>query len=114
MLPYIMLAFLFTVLGRSTAAGIGFGIGANVLETIITGLLSLGHGWLAKIPNYLLSPNIQKINSLAQTSGGISINMGSSNTTAPSTLHAFIVVAVYCIIFTVIPLVIFQKRDVTG
>ena len=113
MLPYILLAFLFTVLGRSTAAGIGFGIGASVLETIITGLLSLGHGWLAKIPNYLLSPNISKINSLAQTSGGISINMGSS-TTSPNALHAFIIVAVYCITFTAIPLVIFQKRDVTG
>ncbi len=63
MLPYILLAFLFTVLGRSTAAGIGFGIGASVLESIITGLLLMAHGWLAKIPNYLLTPNIQKINS---------------------------------------------------
>src|SRR5208283_5302122 len=70
-LPYALLAFLFTVLGRSTAAGIGFGIGASVLESIITGLLSIAHGWLAKIPDYLLSPNISKITSLSGASGGV-------------------------------------------
>jgi ABC-2 type transport system permease protein len=112
-LPYILLAFLFTVLGRSTAAGIGFGIGAYVAESIITGVLSLTHGWLAKIPNYLLSINVSKINSLAQSSGGVSINIGS-NATAPSALHAFIVLAVYCVAFAAISLTIFQKRDVTG
>jgi hypothetical protein len=69
-LPYALLAFLFTVLGRSTAAGIGFGIGASVLETIITGLLSSAHGWLAKIPDYLLSINVSKITSLSGASGG--------------------------------------------
>jgi ABC-type transport system involved in multi-copper enzyme maturation permease subunit len=112
-LPYGLLAFLFAILGRSTAAGIGFGIGASVLETIITGLLSIAHGWLAKIPNYLLSTNIQKISSLAQSSGGVTINVGSSST-APSALHAFIVLAVYCVVFTAISYTIFQKRDVTG
>ena len=112
-LPYGLLAFLFAILGRSTAAGIGFGIGASVLETIITGLLSIAHGWLAKIPNYLLSTNIQKISSLAQSSGGVTINVGSSST-APSVLHAFIVLAVYWVVFTAISYTIFQKRDVTG
>jgi len=112
-LPYGLLAFLFAILGRSTAAGIGFGIGASVLETIITGLLSIAHGWLAKIPNYLLSTNIQKISSLAQSSGGVTINVGSSST-APSVLHAFIVLAVYCVVFTATSYTIFQKRDVTG
>jgi ABC-2 type transport system permease protein len=112
-LPYILLAFLFTVLGRSVAAGIGFGIGAYVAESIITGVLSMTHGWLAKIPNYLLSINVSKINSLAQSSGGVSINIGSSST-APSALHAFIVLAVYCIVFTAVSFTVFQKRDVTG
>ena len=114
MLPYILLAFLFTVLGRSTAAGIGFGIGASVLESIITGLMLMAHGWLAKIPNYLLTPNIQKINSLAQSSGGLTINMGSNTIQTPSSIHAFIVLAVYCVAFIVISFTLFQKRDVTG
>jgi ABC-2 type transport system permease protein len=113
LLPYALLAFLFTVLGKSTAAGIGFGIGASVLETIITGLLSSAHGWLAKIPDYLLSTNISKITSLSGASGGVTIHAGT-NTTAPSTLHAFIVLAVYCVVLVAISYTIFQRRDVTG
>jgi ABC-2 type transport system permease protein len=113
MLPYILLAFLFTVLGRSTAAGLGFGIGASVLESIITGLMLMAHGWLAKIPNYLLTPNIQKINSLTQ--GSLRVTMDTStNSTTPGTLHAFIVLAVYCVAFIAISFTLFQKRDVTG
>jgi ABC-2 type transport system permease protein len=111
MLPYILLAFLFTVLGRSTAAGIGFGIGASVLESIITGLLMMTHGWLAKIPEYLLSPNVQAINALSQSSMRITM---SSNTHTPSALHAFIVLAVYCVAFIAISFTVFRKRDVTG
>jgi ABC-2 type transport system permease protein len=113
LLPYALLAFLFTVLGKSTAAGIGFGIGASVLETIITGLLSSAHGWLAKIPDYLLSTNISKITSLSGASGGVTIHAGT-NTTAPSTPHAFIVLAVYCVVLVAISYTIFQRRDVTG
>ena len=88
MLPYTLLAFLFTVLGKSTAAGIGFGIGASVLESIITGLLSIAHGWLAKIPDYLLSPNISKITSLSGASSGVTVRAGT-NTPVPSSLHDF-------------------------
>jgi ABC-2 type transport system permease protein len=111
MLPYILLAFLFTVLGRSTAAGIGFGIGASVLESIITGLLLMAHGWLAKIPNYLLSPNVQAINALSS----VRVTIGTTtNTQIPSAPHAFIVLAVYCVVFIAISFTIFRKRDVTG
>ncbi len=113
MLPYILLAFLLTVLGRSTAAGIGFGIGASVLESIITGLLSMAHGWLAKIPDYLLRVNINVISALSQSNGGVTINSGS-NSPAPGALHAFLVLAVYCIAFVAISFTVFQKRDVTG
>jgi len=112
-LPYALLAFLFTVLGRSTAAGIGFGIGASVLETIITGLLSSAHGWLAKIPDYLLSINVSKITSLSGASGGVTV-YGGPNTPMVTSLHSFVVIAVYCVVFTAITYTIFQRRDVTG
>jgi ABC-2 type transport system permease protein len=112
-LPYALLAFLFTVLGRSTATGIGFGIGASVIELIVTGLLASAHGWLAKIPNYMLSINVSKITSLSGTSGGVTIS-GGPNTPIASSLHAFIVVAVYCVVFTALSYIIFLRRDVTG
>jgi ABC-type transport system involved in multi-copper enzyme maturation permease subunit len=69
------------------------------------------HGWLAKIPNYLLSINVAKINSLSQSSATIQVG---TSTQTPSALHAFIVLAVYCIVFIAISFTIFQKRDVTG
>ena len=112
-LPYALLAFLFTVLGKSTAAGIGFGIGASVLESIITGLLSIAHGWLAKIPDYLLSTNISKITSLSGASGGVTVHAGT-NTPIPSSLHAFIVVAVYCVVFTAIVIHHFPEKGCNG
>ena len=112
-LPYALLAFLFTVLGRSTAAGIGFGIGASVIELIITGLLSSAHGWLAKIPDYLLSINVSKITSLSGASGGVTV-YGGPNTPMVTSLHSFVVIAVYCVVFTAIAYTIFQRRDVTG
>jgi ABC-2 type transport system permease protein len=112
-LPYALLAFLFTVLGRSTAAGIGFGIGASVIELIITGLLSGAHGWLAKIPDYLLSINVSKITSLSGASGGVTV-YGGPNTPMVTSLHSFVVIAVYCVVFTAIAYTIFQRRDVTG
>jgi ABC-2 type transport system permease protein len=109
-LPYALLAFLFAVLGRSTAAGIGLGIGVSVVESIFTGLMPLAHGWLGKIPNYLLTINVQVINSLAQSD---TLRMGT-NSHLPSPLHAFIVVAIYCVVFIAISFALFQKRDVTG
>ena len=111
MLPYVLLAFLFAVLGRSTAAGIGFGIGASFLESIITGLMQMAHGWLAKIPNYLISTNVTVINSLAQSYNTIKVG---TNIQTPSVLHAFIVLAVYSVAFIAISFTLFQKRDVTG
>lgn len=110
-LPYVMLALLFTVLGRSTAAGIGFGMGVFFLESLFTGLMQTTHGWLATIPNYLLSTNVQVINLLAQSSATIKMEI---NTQPPSTLHAFIVLAIYIIAFSAISFILFQKRDVKG
>jgi ABC-2 type transport system permease protein len=112
-MPYALLAFLFTVLGRSTAAGIGFGIGTYILESIVTGLLLMAHNWLAKIPNYLLSINVAKISSLSESSAGVTIHMGT-NTTTPSTLHAFLVVAAWGIFCVAASFFLFRKRDVTG
>jgi ABC-2 type transport system permease protein len=113
-LPYILLAFLFTVMGRSTAAGIGFGIGFFFLESVITGLMLMAHGWLAKVPSYLLSTNVSVINSLAQSSGGVKITMGTYTIQPPSAPHAFIVLAVWGIACIAISFTLFRKRDVTA
>lgn len=110
-LPYSLLAFLFTVLGRSMAAGLGFGIGIFLLEPTITPLMQMANGWISKIPDYLLHNNIQAINFLAESS--LKIDIGQPGH-LPGTLHAFIIVALYCVAFTAAAFFVFRKRDVTG
>ena len=87
-LPYALLAFLFTVLGKSTAAGIGFGIGAFVLESIITGLLAIATvGW-QKYRIICSVPISSKISSLSESSGGVTIQAGT-NTPAQLTARVY-------------------------
>ncbi len=110
-LPYTLLAFLFTVIGRSTAAGIGLGIGVFFLEPPIAVLMSINTGWISKIPDYLLHNNIQAINVLAESS--LKIDIGQAGH-LPGILHAFIILTGYCAAFIAIAFTLFRKRDVTG
>jgi ABC-2 type transport system permease protein len=110
-LPYSLLAFLFTVLGRSMAAGLGFGIGMVLLEPTITALMQMAHGWLAKIPDYLLHANVQVILSLSQSH--LTIQTGQT-AQLPGAFHAFVTVAIYSLVFIAIAFTLFRKRDVTG
>jgi ABC-2 type transport system permease protein len=111
-LPYILVAFFITVMARSAAAGIGFGIGILFLETIISALLKQISGWVSHVPDYLFNLNVQAINNLSDSSAKISIS-GSGSTSLPTPLHAFIVLAVYIIAFVSVSYYLFQKRDVT-
>jgi ABC-2 type transport system permease protein len=115
-LPYIMIAFLFAVLGRSAMPGIAVGIGVAFLESIITALMYAASGWVAKIPDYLFTANVNAINNLAKMPSGFFSDGGFGNTTnvPPSIPHAFAVLAIYIIVFTVIGFWLFRKRDVTG
>jgi ABC-type transport system involved in multi-copper enzyme maturation permease subunit len=110
-LPYILTAFFLTVLGRSAAAGIGFGIGILFLEPMISALLKQISGWASNIPDYMFNLNVQAINNLADSSAKFSIN--GSISSLPTPLHAFIVLSVYIIGFIAVAYYLFQKRDVT-
>jgi ABC-2 type transport system permease protein len=116
-LPFTLLAFLFAVLGRSAMPGIAVGIGVAFLEPLITGLMRLAGGWVDNIPDYLFSANVNAINALNQLPSGFGSGQGfggGSTFALPSVPHAFIVLAVYCLVFAVIPFYLFRKRDVTG
>lgn len=111
MLPFTLLAFLFTVSARSMAAGIGFGLGVFFVEPVFSGIMGMLPGKLAKIPDYLFSNNMSSIKLLAESS--IKISVGQTSI-FPSPLHAFIVLAIYCVVFVAIAFAIFRNRDVTG
>jgi ABC-2 type transport system permease protein len=116
MMPYITLGFMFAIVGRSAMPGIASGIGIFFLESIITTFMFLAGGWVASIPSYLLYANVQAITSLADLPQGFGAGTGGGgiNIQLPSVTHAFIVLAIYSVIFLFVSFYLFRKRDVTG
>ena len=58
---YMSIAAFFAVLLRSSAAGMAVAVAWFVGETIIMALLGGSTGWLAEIPNYLISYNASEL-----------------------------------------------------
>jgi ABC-2 type transport system permease protein len=113
-LPFMLMGFLFSVLGRSAMPGIAVGAGILFLEPIITSLMSLAGGWVANIPKYLFSANVDAINALNDLPRGFGGPFGGGTGQAPSTLEAFSVLGVYMVVFLAVAFYLFKKRDVTG
>jgi len=116
LIPYVLLGFLFAIVGRSAMPGIATGIGVFFLESIVTAFMILAGGWIAEIPKYLLTANVRVITSLSSLPQGISAGMGVGSTSSqmPGVLHAFVTLAVYSLLFITVSFYMFRKRDVTG
>jgi ABC-2 type transport system permease protein len=115
-LPFAMLGFLFALVGRSAMPGIAIGIGILFLEPIITSLMQLAGGWVAKIPNYLFNANVNAINALNNLpfpQGGFGGGIADASR-VPSVTHAFVVLSVYIVVCAGVAFYLFRKRDVTG
>ena len=113
MLPYVLLAFLFAVIGRSAMPGIAVGIGVFFLEGIITTLMRTAGGWVASVPDYLINANFAAINQLNDLPGQIGGAFGGGNLSMPSVVHAAVTLAVYIVVFVAAAFYTFNKRDVT-
>jgi ABC-2 type transport system permease protein len=114
--PYALLGFLMAIVGRSAMPGIATGIGVMFLESIITTFMLLAGGWIAKVPNYLLSANVNAITALNNLPQGFGNGGGAGNPlqATPSVPHAFITLSIYSLAFLVLAYYLFRKRDVTG
>lgn len=112
-LPYVMLAFLFSIVGRSAMPGIAVGIGVFFLEGIVTGLMQAAGGWVANIPKYLINENFTSINRLNSLPGQLGGAFGGPPPNLPSPTHAAVVLAVYIVVFGIAAFYTFHKRDVT-
>jgi ABC-2 type transport system permease protein len=115
LIPYVLLGFLFAIVGRSAMPGIALGIGILFLETLVTTFMRLAGGWIANVPDYLLAANIRAITSLAGLPEGFNQGMGAGNAAAqmPGVTHAFVTLAIYCLVFVTLAFYLFRKRDVT-
>ena len=113
-MPFGLLAFFMAIFGRSAMPGIATGIGWFFLESIITAFMRAAGGWIANVPNYLMSANVNALN--GGGGGGVRVGMGANNTTVtlPSIPHALIVLGVYSLAFLALSLYVFKSRDVTG
>jgi ABC-2 type transport system permease protein len=116
LIPYVLLGFLFAIVGRSAMPGIALGIGVFFLESLVTALMRLAGGWIAEIPNYLLTANVNAITSLANLPQVFRAGMGVGNASSqmPGLPHAFTTLAIYSLVFIVIAFYLFRKRDVTS
>jgi len=116
LIPYVLLGFLFAIVGRSAMPGIALGIGVFFLESIVTTFMSLAGGWIADIPKYLLTANVRAITSLANLPRGFGMGMAADNASSQlsGVPHAFITLAVYSILFIILAFYLFRKRDVTA
>jgi ABC-type transport system involved in multi-copper enzyme maturation permease subunit len=102
-----------SIVGRSAMPGISTGIGVVFLEGIITTFMRLAGGWIAKVPDYLLSANVTAITALNQLPQGFGMS-GNETTMYPSVVHAFITLGIYSLVFIALGYYLFRKRDVTG
>lgn len=114
LLPYVLAAFMFSIVGRSAMPGIGLGIGVLFLESIVATFMTLAGGWVARIPDYLPSANVRALTSLADLPAGFSVGMGGGLVETPGPVQGAIILAAYNVVFLAIAFYFFRKRDVTG
>ncbi len=116
LLPYVLLGFLFAVMGRSAMPGIALGIGIFFLETIITAFMTLAGGWIARIPDYLLAANVRVITALNDLPQGMGMGMTNGNFSSGSNelWQAFTILAIYSLAFIILAFYLFRRRDLTG
>jgi ABC-type transport system involved in multi-copper enzyme maturation permease subunit len=114
--PYALLGFLFAVVGRSSMPGIALGVGLFFLESIVSALMSLAGGWIARIPEYLPAANARALTAASNLPEGVNVGPGGGNVLiqTPELWTAVGVLAAYCVVFLVVAFYLFRKRDLTG
>ena len=115
-LPYGALVGLVAVATRSSAAGIGVGLGYYFLEQTAVGILLSLFDWFQKVADYLLVYNIGAfMNTVAEDEGASGGGaFGIVGGTPPGELHTFLVIAAYILVLGGLAFYLFQRRDIPG
>jgi ABC-2 type transport system permease protein len=108
-LPYLALTTFFTVLARSSAAGMAIGLGYYFLEQIVIALFSSLFSWFQNVADFMLVRNISAWTQRAGATGGFGA-LG----TLPDASQAIVVLAVYTLVLGSVAFFIFERRDVQG
>lgn len=118
MSPYVALAFAFAVIGRSTLAGVGAGLGVAFLEPLISNLMRLGGNPWKSIPNWLPNANTDVItlqNAVPEPLPrfGLSASEAASRGLNSPGVAALVILA-YVVVFLAVAFVIYRRRDITA
>jgi ABC-type transport system involved in multi-copper enzyme maturation permease subunit len=118
MAPYVALAFAAAVVGRSTLAGVGTGMGFAFLEPVVSGLMRLGGNPWKSIPNYLINANTQVIILQNRVPEPLPRFGPSRREVADRGLHspeaAAMILAMYIVVFIALAFIVYRRRDITA
>jgi ABC-2 type transport system permease protein len=119
MSPYVALGFAAAVIGRSTLAGSAAGIGIAFIEPLVSGLMREGGSPWKDMPNYLLNANVEVITAQNAVPAALPrFGGGSENELLRdhynSVEGAFIVLAIYIVVFVGLALIAYRRRDITA
>jgi ABC-type transport system involved in multi-copper enzyme maturation permease subunit len=117
-LPYGLLGFCLTVVGRSTALGVAGTFMYMIVEAILLGILHGLGGAAPTIESFTLGHNVSAVLS-ANVIGGENFNSLAfrNNPLAselPDPIVGALVIALYCTLLLTISYGVFQKRDLTS
>ena len=118
-LPYAALVGLVTVATRSSATGMGVGLGYYFFEQIFVGIFINLFDWFQRAADFLLVYNIGAFMGAGDGEGesgggGITITIGGNLGDAPGELHAFLVLMAYVLVLGGLAFYLFQRRDIPG
>ena len=111
-LPYVAMVSLVTVAVRSSAAGIGVGVGYYFLEQTVVGIFGAFFDWFQNIAEFL---PVYSMEAFVNTGGGISIGGGGGESPDyAGDLHTLLVMAAYTLVAGVLAFYLLHRRDVGG
>jgi len=118
MSPYVSFAFAAAIIGRSTLAGVGTGMGVAFLEPLISNLMRLGGNPWKSIPNWLPNANTDVItlqNAVPDPLPRFGISAGeaaSRGLNSPGV--AALVILAYVVVFLAVAFIVYRRRDITA
>ena len=111
-LPYVAMVSLVTVAVRSSAAGIGVGVGYYFLEQTMVGIFGAFFDWFQNIAEFL---PVYSMEAFVNTGGGISIGGGGGESPDyAGDLHTLLVMAAYTLVAGALAFYLLHRRDVGG
>lgn len=115
--PYFALTVLGATLGTSATSGISLAVGLLFLEGIVASLMTLAGGWVAEVPDYLLSRNAD---GLSREAGGafredlqelVQATSFGEIFQFPDPLQSGLVLGAWTLVFSVLAFVLFRRQD---